>query len=137
MYNLQKFIGLADNFYIEDFGFPKVIIYEDMKRELFDYLYNELVLFGTGALVMLSAFQVRLIISYWQYYKHAASRMMEDWKAETTLAARPIKSLVTPPPISSIKQFATPTIGFLNRTWFYSYLGKIVFIRAKIVLLWD
>ncbi len=78
MYNLQKFIGLADNFYIEDFGFPKVIIYEDMKRELFDYLYNELVLFGTGALVMLSAFQVRLIISYWQYYKHAASRMMED-----------------------------------------------------------
>lgn len=78
MYNLQKFIGLADNFFIEDFGFPKVIIFEDMKRELFDYLYNELVLFGTGALVMLSAFQVRLIISYWQYYKHAASRMMED-----------------------------------------------------------
>jgi len=78
MYNLQKFIGLADNFFIEDFGFPKVIIFEDMKRELFDYLYKELVLFGTGALVMLSAFQVRLIISYWQYYKHAASRMMED-----------------------------------------------------------
>lgn len=78
MYNLQKFIGLADNFYIEDFGFPKVILYEDMKKELFDYLYNELVLFGTAALVMLSAFQLRLIISYWQYYKHAATRMMED-----------------------------------------------------------
>ena len=78
MYNLQKFIGLADNFFIEDFGFPKVIIYEDVKRELFDYLYNELVLFGTGALIMLSAFQLRLIISYWQYYKHAATRMMED-----------------------------------------------------------
>lgn len=78
MYNLQKFIGMADNFYIEDFGFPKMIIYEDMKNELFGYLYNELVLFGTGALIMLSAFQVRLIISYWQYYKHAASRMMED-----------------------------------------------------------
>ena len=80
MYNLQKFIGLADNFFIEDFGFPKmnVIIYEDVKRELFDYLYKELVLFGTGALVMLSAFQVRLIISYWQYYKHAANRMLED-----------------------------------------------------------
>ena len=55
-----------------------VIIYEDVKRELFDYLYKELVLFGTGALVMLSAFQVRLIISYWQYYKHAANRMLED-----------------------------------------------------------
>lgn len=78
MYNLQKFIGLADNFYIEDFGFPKVILYEDMKKELFDYLYNELVLFGTAALVMLSAFQLRLIISYWQYYKHATTRMMED-----------------------------------------------------------
>lgn len=78
MYNVQKFIGLADNFYIEDFGFPKVILYEDMKKELFDYLYNELVLFGTAALVMLSAFQLRLIISYWQYYKHAATRMMED-----------------------------------------------------------
>ncbi len=78
MHNLQKFIGLADNFYIEDFGFPKVIIFEDQKRELFDYLYNELVFFGTGALIMLSAFQLRLIISYWQYYKHAASRMLED-----------------------------------------------------------
>lgn len=78
MYNVQKFIGLADNFYIEDFGFPKVIIFEDVKREMFNYLYNELVFFGTGALVMLSAFQVRLIISYWQYYKHASSRMLED-----------------------------------------------------------
>ncbi|HLP18909.1 MAG TPA: hypothetical protein VK174_01335 [Chitinophagales bacterium] len=78
MYNLQKFIGLADNFYIEDFGFPKVIIFEDVKREMFDYLYKELVFFGTAALVMLSAFQVRLIISYWQYYKHASSRMLED-----------------------------------------------------------
>jgi|ERR1043165_628660 hypothetical protein len=80
MHNLQKFIGLADNFYIEDFGFikPNVFIYEDMKRELFDYLYNELVFFGTGALIVLSAFQLRLILSYWQYYKHAASRMLED-----------------------------------------------------------
>ncbi|MFM2307297.1 MAG: hypothetical protein RLZZ367_1966 [Bacteroidota bacterium] len=78
MYNLQKFITLADNFYIEDFGFPKVIIYDDVKRELFDYLYKELVLFGTASLIMISAFQIRLIISYWQYYKHAASRMLED-----------------------------------------------------------
>ncbi len=77
-HNLQKIIGLADNFYIEDFGFPKVIIYEDVKRELFDYLYKEFVFFGSAALVTLSAFQIRLIISYWQYYKHAASRMLED-----------------------------------------------------------
>lgn len=78
MYNLQKLITMADNFYIEDFGFPKIIIYDDMKAALFDYLYKEIVLFGTAALVMLSAFQLRLIISYWQYYKHAASRMLED-----------------------------------------------------------
>jgi len=78
VHHLQKFIGLADNFYIEDFGFPKTIIYEDIKADLFNYIYNELVLFGTGALVMLSAFQIRLIISYWQYYQHAASRMLED-----------------------------------------------------------
>ncbi len=78
MYNLQKLITMADNFYIEDFGFPKIIIYDDMKASLFDYLYKEIVLFGTAALVMLSAFQLRLIISYWQYYKHAASRMLED-----------------------------------------------------------
>lgn len=78
MNGLQKFIGLADNFYMEDFGFPKVILYEDIKSALFSYLYNELVFSGTAALVMLSAFQVRLIISYWQYYKHAANRMLED-----------------------------------------------------------
>ena len=39
---------------LEDFGFPKVIMYEDMKKDLFEYLYNELVLFGTAALVMRS-----------------------------------------------------------------------------------
>lgn len=78
LHYLQKFIGLADNFYLEDFGFPKVIMYEDVKRDLFDYLYTELVLFGSAALIMLSAFQVRLIISYWQYYQHAANRLMED-----------------------------------------------------------
>jgi hypothetical protein len=77
-HNLLKVIGLADNFYIEDFGFPKVIIYEDIKRELFDYLYKELVFFGSAALITLSAFQLRLIVSYWQYYNHAASRMLED-----------------------------------------------------------
>lgn len=78
LHYLQKFIGLADNFYLEDFGFPKVIMYEDIKRDLFDYLYTELVLFGSAALIMLSAFQLRLIISYWQYYQHAADRLMED-----------------------------------------------------------
>jgi hypothetical protein len=72
----QKFISLADNFYIEDFGFPKVILYDPVS--LFRYLYRELVFFGTGSLIMISAFQLRLIISYWQYYKHQATRLLED-----------------------------------------------------------
>jgi hypothetical protein len=74
----QKLISLADNFYIEDFGFPKVFIDDTMKRELFKYLYTEIVLFSTGSLVTLSAFQIRLIISYWQYYKHQANMLLED-----------------------------------------------------------
>ena len=73
-----KFVALADNFYTEDFGFPKVILYDDVKQELFKYLYNELIFSGTASIVMLAAFEVRLIISYWQYYKHQASRMLED-----------------------------------------------------------
>jgi len=78
MHNEQKLIAKLDNFYIEDLGFPKIIMYDDVKEELFRYLLNEIVLFGTGSLVMIVAFQLRLIISYWQYYKHQASRMMED-----------------------------------------------------------
>jgi len=74
----QKLISLADNFYIEDFGFPKVFIDDTMKRGLFKYLYTEIVLFSTGSLVTLSAFQIRLIVSYWQYYKHQANMLLED-----------------------------------------------------------
>jgi len=74
----QRLISLADNFYLEDFGFPKVFINEVMKRELFKYLYTEIVLFSTAGLVTLSAFQLRLIISYWQYYKHQANLLLEE-----------------------------------------------------------
>ncbi len=76
--NEQKLISMADNFYIEDFGFPHVFINELSKRDLFKYLYSELVFFSTGSLVTLSAFQIRLIISYWQYYKHQANMLLED-----------------------------------------------------------
>jgi hypothetical protein len=69
---------MADNFYIEDFGFPHVFINEISKRGLFKYLYTELVFFSTASLVTLSAFQIRLIISYWQYYKHQANMLLED-----------------------------------------------------------
>lgn len=78
MYNLQKLLVKLDNFYTEDLGFPKVILYDDLKRQLFDYMYTEVAFFGTASLVLLIALQLRLIISYWQYYKHAASRMLED-----------------------------------------------------------
>jgi len=77
MSNEQKLLSLADNFYIEDFGFPKVIMYEPVKITMFKYLYKELVAFGTGSLVMISAFQLRLILSYWQYYKHQANSLLE------------------------------------------------------------
>ena len=74
----QKLISLADNFYLEDFGFPKVFISDIMKRNLIKYAYTEIVFFGTGSLVTLSAFQLRLIVSYWQYYKHQANALLED-----------------------------------------------------------
>ena len=72
--NEQKLISLADNFYMEDFGFPKVFISEALKNSL----YTEIVFFATGSLVTLSAFQLRLILSYWQYYKHQANILLED-----------------------------------------------------------
>lgn len=77
MYHEQKLLLLYQNFFTEDFGFPKVIFYDEVKEQVFRYLYLLLTLFGTGSLVMLSAFQVRLIISYWQYYKHRADSLMD------------------------------------------------------------
>ena len=78
MHHVQKFVVLSDIFYTEDFGFPKVIMYDNVKLGLFKYLYGELILFGTGSLVMISAFQLRLIVSYWQLYKHKANALLED-----------------------------------------------------------
>lgn len=78
LYSLQKIMLRLDNFFTEDLGFPKVILFEDMKTELFKYLNTEVVLFGSASLILIMAFQVRLVISYWQLYKHEASRMLED-----------------------------------------------------------
>lgn len=78
MSNEQKLIGKLDDFYMENFGFPKVIMYEDVKQNLFSYLSLEIILSATASLIMIIALQVRLIISYWQYYKHQATRMLED-----------------------------------------------------------
>ena len=74
----QKLISLADNFYVEEFGIPKVMMNAIMKRDFIKYVYTETVFFATASLVMLSAFQIRLIISYWQYYKHQANTLLED-----------------------------------------------------------
>lgn len=76
--NEQKLISLADNFYLEDFGFPHVFINDTAKRDLIKYIYTETVFFATASLVTLSAFQLRLIVSYWQYYKHQANALLED-----------------------------------------------------------
>ena len=78
LYSLQKIMLKLDNFFTEDLGFPKVILFEDLKNELFKYMTTEVVLFGSASLILILAFQVRLIISYWQLYKHQANRMMED-----------------------------------------------------------
>lgn len=78
LYSLQKIMLRLDNFFTEDLGFPRVILFEDMKTELFKYLNTEVVFFGTASMVLILAFQMRLIISYWQLYKHQASRMLED-----------------------------------------------------------
>ncbi|MBL0310006.1 MAG: hypothetical protein IPP77_10090 [Bacteroidetes bacterium] len=77
MYHEQKLLLLYQNFYTEDFGFPKIIFYDEVKEGVFKYLYLMLTLFGTGSLIMISAFQSRLIISYWQYYKHQADNLMD------------------------------------------------------------
>ncbi|HWB62583.1 MAG TPA: hypothetical protein VG603_03660, partial [Chitinophagales bacterium] len=37
----QKLLSLMDNFYTEDFGFPKVILFEADKQKLLKYIYKE------------------------------------------------------------------------------------------------
>ena len=78
MQSQMEFIAKLDDFYTEDFGFPKVMIDDVAKRALFEYLNYALILFGTTSLLMITAFQFRIIISYWQLYKYKASRMLED-----------------------------------------------------------
>ncbi len=75
---MQKVMGLMENMYTEDIGFPKVILFEADRAALFTYVYNVVVLFGTGAVLMIVAFNLRLIISWWQFYKYKANTLMED-----------------------------------------------------------
>ncbi len=74
----QRFVMYIDNFYTEDFGFPRVFMFDDVKQNLYRYLYTEIILFGTASLVMITAFNMRLLISWWQFYKYRASSLLED-----------------------------------------------------------
>lgn len=74
----QKFLLLHQNFFIEDFGFPKVIMFDNLKEDLFKYLYTQIVLFGTGSLLMIVALNIRLLISWWQFYKARAGSMLVE-----------------------------------------------------------
>jgi hypothetical protein len=74
----QKLMIFIDDFYTEDFGFPKVILYDHVKESLFKYLYGELVLFGTGSLIMIGIFNLRLLFSWWQFYKYKANSLLDD-----------------------------------------------------------
>lgn len=76
----QKFLGLMNNYYVEDFGFLKqgVFMFDDVRKELMQYIYLIIVLFGTGSALMIAAFNVRLLISWWQFYKYRAGVLMDD-----------------------------------------------------------
>ncbi len=73
----QKLLEHLDNFYTEDFGFPKIILYDHLKEELFRHLRIIVVFCGTGSLLMLVALNFRLIISWWQFYKYKSDMFMD------------------------------------------------------------
>jgi hypothetical protein len=73
----QKLLEYLDNFYTEDFGFPKIILYDHLKEELFRHLRIIVVFCGTGSLLMLVALNFRLIISWWQFYKYKSDMFMD------------------------------------------------------------
>ena len=76
----QKFLGLMNNYFVEDFGFLKqgVFMFDDVRQELMRYIYTIIVLFGTGSALMIAAFNVRLLISWWQFYKYKAGVLMDE-----------------------------------------------------------
>lgn len=74
----QRFLMLIDNFFIEDFGVAWVALTPDETQWLFRYIYTEIVLFGTGSLIMIFMFNARLIISAWQFYKYKADKVLSD-----------------------------------------------------------
>lgn len=74
----QKLLEYLDNFYTEDFGFPKIILYDELKEELFGHLRLLVMFCGTGSILMLVALNFRLILSWWQFYKYKSDMMLEE-----------------------------------------------------------
>lgn len=75
----RTLLSIVDDFNMQDFGFPKVIMYDSVKEALFSYLYKEIVFFSTATLVLIVVFQLRLLISYWQF----SSKKLYDMSTET------------------------------------------------------
>ncbi len=73
----QQLLEYLDNFYTEDFGFPKIILYDHLKEELFSHLRILVVFCGTGSLLMLVALNLRLVLSWWQFYKYKSDRFID------------------------------------------------------------
>lgn len=73
----QHMLGFLDNFYTEDFGFPKIILYDPLKEELFRHLRLLITFCGTGSLIMIIALNLRLILSWWQFYKYRSEALFE------------------------------------------------------------
>lgn len=70
----QKFLMRVDNFFVEDFGLAWKELSLVQAEKLMRYIYTEIVLFGTGALIMIFIFNARIIISAWQFYKYKADK---------------------------------------------------------------
>ena len=64
----------VDNFFVEDFGMAWKELSMVEAEKLMRYIYSEIVLFGTGALIMIFVFNARIIISAWQFYKYKADK---------------------------------------------------------------
>lgn len=74
----QKFLMLIDNFFISEFGPAKKVLTGDETQWLFRYIYTEIVLFGTGTLIMIFMFNARIIVSAWQFYRYKADKVLSD-----------------------------------------------------------
>lgn len=74
----QSMLMFIDDYDIKAFGWPKVIMYDEVIQYLFRYIYRLVTLFGTASLILLVVFNLRLIVSWWQFYKYKANTLLED-----------------------------------------------------------